>query len=232
MVGVDHELGGDVREVGDVAFEAGKGACLGFQGPVDTLGGAGELDEPVAFDRGLAGDGLLGLGDLFVDAVQGAPSPVRPVLVVDDLVAALVLGPAGQGWVKMCQSGICSSGCSWRHAWTTYGTSGIRAPRMNDNPAASMACWLAAEIMPASATTVTSASWWASMNARMVGSIVVVSPRLPSNALTINGNPLASVSSPIVLYGSRRRSFGEPGLTEPVPGIGLEVQGGHIVENQ
>jgi hypothetical protein len=26
--------------------------------------------------------------------------------------------------------------------------------------------------------------------------------------------------------------FGEPGLTEPVPGIGLEVQGGHIVENQ
>lgn len=135
MVGVDHELGGDVREVGDVAFEAGKGACLGFQGPVDTLGGAGELDEPVAFDRGLAGDGLLGLGDLFVDAVQGAPSPVRPVLVVDDLVAALILGAGRQGWVKMCPSGICSSGCSWRHAWTTYGTSGIRAQRMNDNPA-------------------------------------------------------------------------------------------------
>ncbi len=97
--------------------------------------------------------------------------------------------------VRRARSARRSSGCSWYHAWTTYGTSGIRAPRMNDNPAASMACWLAAEIMPASATTVTSASWWASMNARMVGSIVVVSPRLPSNALTINGNPLAACNA-------------------------------------
>lgn len=55
------------------------------------------------------------------------------------------------------------------------------------------------------------------MNARMVGSIVVVSPRLPSNALTINGNPLASVSSPIVICGSRRRSLENPGSRNPSP---------------
>lgn len=98
-------------------------------------------------------------------------------------------GPAGHGWVKTCPSGICSSGWSRRHAWTTCGTSLILAPRMNDNPACSIARWLAAEIMPASATTVTSASWWACMKARIVGSIVAVSALLPSNASTISGNP-------------------------------------------
>lgn len=40
------------------------------------------------------------------------------------------------------------------------------------------------------------------MNALIVGSIVVVSALLPSNALTINGNPDASVSSPTVICGS------------------------------
>jgi hypothetical protein len=39
-------------------------------------------DEPVAFDRLLAGDDLLGLGDLLVDAAQ------RPE------------GPVGHGWVS------------------------------------------------------------------------------------------------------------------------------------
>jgi hypothetical protein len=43
------------------------------------------------------------------------------------------------------------------------------------------------ETMPASATTVTSRSWWAAMNATMVGSMVVVSARLPSKACTISG---------------------------------------------
>ena len=73
MVGVDHELCGDrgaVRagsEVGDVSLQPGQSSRFGFQSPVDPPGAAGELDEPVAFDRGLARDGLLRLGDLLVD---------------------------------------------------------------------------------------------------------------------------------------------------------------------
>jgi hypothetical protein len=70
---------------------------------------------------------------------------------------------------------------------------------MNDNPASSIALWLAAEIMPASATTVTSASRWASIKDRIVGTMVRVAARLPSNASTISGNPAASVNSPMVI---------------------------------
>jgi hypothetical protein len=69
--------------------------------------------------------------------------------------------------------------------------------------------------MPASATIVTSGDRWAFMNAWIVGSIVVVSALLPSNALTINGNPAASVSRPIVICGSRRRSLENPGSRNP-----------------
>jgi hypothetical protein len=61
--------------------------------------------------------------------------------------------------------------------------------------------------MPASATIVTSGRWWAFMNAWIVGSIVVVSALLPSNTLTIKGNPVAAVSRPTVICGSRRRSL-------------------------
>jgi hypothetical protein len=47
--------------------------------------------------RGLARDGLLGLGDLLVDAAQGLPGSVGFVLVVDDLVPAPVGGAGGPG---------------------------------------------------------------------------------------------------------------------------------------
>jgi hypothetical protein len=70
VVGVEHELRRRVGDVRDVALEAGQGAGFGFQFAVDGLGGAGEPDEPVPFDRGLAGDGFLGLGDLFVDPAR------------------------------------------------------------------------------------------------------------------------------------------------------------------
>jgi hypothetical protein len=46
-------------------------------------------------------------------------------------------------------------------------------PRMNDNPGAAMAVWLASEIMPASATTGTSVSWWTVLKALMTGSTPV-----------------------------------------------------------
>ncbi len=48
------------------------------------------------------------------------------------------------------------------------------------------------------------------MNALIVGTMVSVSALLPSNASTISGNPAASVSSPMVICGSRRRSFENP----------------------
>nr|WP_300144409.1 hypothetical protein [Propionicimonas sp.] len=66
----------------------------------------------------------------------------------------------------------------------------------------------------------------------MIGIMVRVSAVLPSNASTINGAPDASVSSPTVICGSRRRSFGEARLTEPVTGVGLEPQRGDVVEQQ
>ena len=90
-------------------------------------------------------------------------------------------------------------------------------PRMNDRPAASMAFWFASEIMPASATTVTSGSWWAAMNFPMTGSMVLVSARLPSKAETMSGNPSCPASRPMVICGSRRRSLEKPGSRKPSP---------------
>jgi hypothetical protein len=55
------------------------------------------------------------------------------------------------------------------------------------------------------------------MNDSITGSIVLVSAMLPSNAWTISGNPLASVSSPMVICGSSRRSVENPGSRNPSP---------------
>jgi hypothetical protein len=92
VVGVDHELRGWVVDVGDVGLEASHAAGLGLQLAVDRLLCVDELDEPVALDRLLTGDGLLGLGDLLIDPAQGAAGSVGLVLVVDDLVTPLVGG--------------------------------------------------------------------------------------------------------------------------------------------
>lgn len=53
-----------------------------------------------------------------------------------------------------------------------------------------------------------------------------------SNALTMSGNPCWSASRPMVICGSSGPPLGEAGLTEPVPLIGLEVQGGDVVKDQ
>jgi hypothetical protein len=42
---------------------------------------------------------------------------------------------------------------------------------------------------------------------------------LPSNALTINGNPAASVSSPMVICGSKRRCYAEVAVGRVVFGL-------------
>ena len=80
-----------------------------------------------------------------------------------------------------------------------------------------MAFRLASEIMPASATMVTSGSWWAAMNFSMTGSMVLVSALFPSKALTMSGKPSWPVRSPIVIWGSRRRSSEKPGQRNPSP---------------
>ena len=46
---------------------------------------------------------------------------------------------------------------------------------------------------------------------------VAVSARLPSNASTISGNPVASVNKPTVICGSSRRSLENPGSPNPSP---------------
>src|SRR5258705_11803957 len=76
-------VGGLSGEVGGVALPARQPAGLGFQVAVDALGGPGQLDEPVSFDRRGAVNGALGFGDLLVDAAQTAPGPVMAGLVVD-----------------------------------------------------------------------------------------------------------------------------------------------------
>jgi len=88
---------------------------------------------------------------------------------------------------------------------------------MNDRPAASIAFLFASDTIPASATIVTSGRPCAAMNAWIVGIIVRVSALFPSNASTISGKPVWSVSSPMVICGSSRRSLEKPGSRNPSP---------------
>ena len=55
------------------------------------------------------------------------------------------------------------------------------------------------------------------MNSVMTGSMVCVPALLPSKPCIISGNPAASVSSPIVICGSIRRSLENPGSPNPSP---------------
>jgi hypothetical protein len=56
-----------------VVYPPGQRPGLGFQIAVDALCGPGELDEPVAFHRGLAVDGAFGFGDCSVEQSGAAP---------------------------------------------------------------------------------------------------------------------------------------------------------------
>ncbi len=70
------------------------------------------------------------------------------------------------------------------------------------------------------------------MNEVIVGSIVLVSALLPSKASIINGNPVASVNSPTVIWGSRRRSLENPGSRNPSPVWVSKYKRRHVVEHQ
>src|SRR5260370_2842073 len=64
---------------------------------------------------------------------------------------------------------------------------------------------------------VTSGRSCAAINSRMTGSMVLVSALFPSKALTISGNPAVSVSRPMVICGSSRRSLENPLSRNPSP---------------
>ena len=100
---------------------------LGLERVVALFVVPSRCDEPIPFDRRQPGDGLRGLGDLLVDPVQCPP--VSLVAVVDDLAAPFNFGSAGQGWVKTCQSGIFSPGCSRRIARGRRDVGGSSCPR-------------------------------------------------------------------------------------------------------
>ena len=105
-------------------------------------------------------------------------------------------------------------------------------PRMNDSPAAWIAFWLASEIMPASATTVTSV--------RPVGGLEGVDHRqhrvgLDRVALERRHGqrePGRVGEQPEGDLRVHAAFLGEPGLAESVTGIGFEIQGAHVVEHQ
>ncbi len=94
----------------------------------------------------------------------------------------------------------------------SYGVFAALEPTMKENPASSSASRLAADSIPASATTTMSLTSWASWNALSTGMRVLVSALLPSNRCTANGNPPGSHSSPTVTWGSTRRSLDIPTL--------------------
>ena len=125
VVRVDDELRSHGGEVGGVSLPPGQSTGFGFQIAVDRLRRAGELDEPVAFDRGVPIDGFLGFSDLLIDAAQRAPCSVVAVLVVDDPIrdAAGLLTAGGRPRLgERPPSGIAWSGCLSRHSRTTSGT--------------------------------------------------------------------------------------------------------------
>ena len=233
MVGADHELGGDRGavgagpQVGDVALQPGQGPGLVLQFAVDGAGAAGQLDEPVPLHRGLPGDGLLGLGDLLVDAAQRAAGPVGLVLVVDDLVAAAAVRPGGPGLGEDLPVGDVLAGVLAPPLRDQVGD--VRDLRAEDERQArglDLPSGSPRDTMPASATTVTSGSWCAAMNASITGSIVLVSALLPSNARHHEREPVGAGEQADGDLRFQPPLLGEPALPEPVTRVGLEIQGG------
>jgi hypothetical protein len=104
-------------------------------------------------------------------------------------------------------------------------------PGMNDRPAASMAFWFASEIMPAPATIVTSGSWRAAMNFSMAGSIVWSLLYCPRRRRP-SGEPVAACEQADRDLRLQAPFLGEPGLAEAVALVGLEVERGHVVEDE
>src|SRR4051794_33221627 len=121
----------------------------------------------------------------------------------------------------------------WRRKWWARSSVALVGldPTMNPNPASSRASRFAADNMPASATTITSLTWWRSAKPVRTGTRVLVSALFPSNTCTSSGNPEAVVSRPTVTWGSTRRWLAHPDLAEPVLDVGFEVECGQVVQH-
>src|SRR5215218_1258893 len=102
---------------------------------------------------------------------------------------------------------------------------------MNAKPASSRASRFAADSIPASATTTTSATWCRSAKPVRTGIRVLVSALLPSNRCTSRGNPDPVVSRPTVTWGSTRCSLLIPTLRS-LSSTSLSVEGGEVILHQ
>ena len=95
-----------------------------------------------------------------------------------------------------------ASPCQWKWASRSPGARVVREPTMKPTPASSSAFRLAAESMPASATTTRGSTLAAWRNCSTTPTIVVVSARLPSQQPILRGKPDRSTSSPTMIWGS------------------------------
>ncbi len=71
VVSADHKTARWSVDIGGVRFPSGQCSDFGFQASVHARFLVFEGDEPVAFDRDLALNSLLGLGDLLVESPRG-----------------------------------------------------------------------------------------------------------------------------------------------------------------
>ena len=73
---------------------------------------------------------------------------------------------------------------------------------------------------------------WAAWKASTIGMIVVVSALLPSQQPTWRGKPARSTSRPTMIWESTLLSLAVTDLAQVVLLLGLEVQGGHVIQTQ
>jgi len=238
MVSADHELRGDGRavgaggEVGDVALDPGQCAGLGLQFAVDGVGVTGELDEPVALDGHLPGDGFLGLGDLLIDPAQGPPGPVVTVLVVDDLVAVAAVRPGRPALGEHVAVGDLFAGVVAVPLGDHVGHLGDALAEDERQPGRFYLDLVGLAHHPRIG------------HDRDVGQLVGGHEGLDDrqHGLGLGLVPLKRRhhQREPALVGEQADGdlwvqaplLGEPRLAEPIPGVSLEVQGGHVVEDQ
>lgn len=97
----------------------------------------------------------------------------------------------------------------WNRKWAARSTGALvmREPTMKPTPASSRAARLAADSMPASATTTRCSIPAERTNSRTTGTMVVVSALSPSQQPIRRGKPPRSTSRPTMICGSTLRSL-------------------------
>jgi len=101
--------------------------------------------------------------------------------------------------VSMTCPSLNASPCQRKCDSRSTGALVTRDPTMNPSPASSRSARLAAESMPASATTTMASSPCRAWNCRMTGKIVSFSAWFPSKQPISRGNPCRSTSSPTTI---------------------------------